>query len=97
MGAQGRFIDDPMTSIDHSPLCQLSPGKQRVLCGVGGGLMQESGARDLGEVGVGGAGWQGLCRPTGPKAGPRLVPLRTRPGSSPDTRGLVQRVPRAVP
>ena len=69
MGAQGRFIDDPMTSIDHSPLCQLSPGKQRVLCGVGGGLMQESGARDLGEVGVGGAGWQGLCRPTGPKAG----------------------------
>ena len=59
--------------------------------------MQESGAQDPREVGVGGAGWQGLCRPTGPKAGPRLAPLRTRPGSSPDTRRLVQRVPRAVP
>lgn len=96
MGTQGGFID-PMSSIDQNPLRQLSPGKQRVLCGVGGGLMRESGARDPREVGMGGAGWRELCRPTGPKAGPRLAPLRTRRGSSPRTRRLVQRVLRAIP
>ena len=68
MGTQGGFID-PMSSIDQNPPHQLSPGKQRVLCGVGGGLMRESGARDPREVGMGGSSWRGLCRPTGPKAG----------------------------
>lgn len=48
--------------------------------------MRESGARDLREVGVGGAGWRRLCGPTGPKAGT----TQNQAGSSPNTRRLVQ-------